>query len=288
MPNKVYNRRTKKYEIYPEPNKWLKFLYNTLAGRIILSIITKKIFSDIVGIYMNSICSKGKIKRFIQQNNIDMSEYQDKSYTSFNDFFVRKIKPRSRSIEMKKNILIAVADAKILRYKITSDLVLNIKNSVYTVEDLIQDKTEAEKYMEGECLVLRLDVDDYHRYIYMDDGEIIKTKKIKGIFHTVNPISDGKYKVYSQNNREWAKIRTKNFDDVIQMEVGALCVGKIVNFKNKNVIRGQEKGHFEFGGSTIIIFIKKDVVKMDQDIIENSFVGIETIVKQGERIGIGV
>jgi phosphatidylserine decarboxylase len=72
------------------------------------------------------------------------------------------------------------------------------------------------------------------------------------------------------------------------MEVGALCVGKIKNYISKKTIRGQEKGHFEFGGSTIIIFIKKDIVKVDQDIIENSSAGIETRVKQGERIGIKI
>ena len=182
-------------------------------------------------------------------------------------------------------MLISVADSKVLRYKITPKLTLNIKNGTYTLEELLKDKDIAKEYMGGECLVFRLCVDDYHRYIYIDDGEVQKTKRINGILHTVSPISDGKYKVYSQNSREWTLIKTKNFGDVIQMEVGAMCVGKIKNYTHKEVKKGQEKGYFEFGGSTIIVFIKKDEVRIDQDIIDNSFVGIETIVKQGEQVG---
>ena len=283
---KVYNRQTKKYDTLSEPNRWLAFLYDTVIGRVLLGLLTKRIFSSIVGMYMNSSVSKWRIKRFIEKNNINMSEYQAESYRSFNDFFIRKIKPERRLIDKKKDVLIAVSDARILRYKVTPKLTLNIKNSTYTVEELIKDKREAREYMGGECLVLRLDVDDYHRYVYLDEGQVVASRKINGVFHTVNPISDGKYKVYAQNTREWVKIKTENFGDIIQMEVGAMCVGRIRNFVHEKVSRGQEKGYFEFGGSTIIILFKKDAVCIDQDIVDNSFVGIETIVKQGEKIGV--
>ena len=285
MSNKIYNRKTKEYIIMPEPSATLTFLYDTVVGRIFLKIMTTKAVSKLVGCYMNTRLSKYKINRFIKANNIDMSDYLDTTYKNFNEFFSRKIDPQKRPIQMDSNTLIAVADSKLLRYKITPKLVLNIKNANYTVEELLKDKEISKEYMGGECLVFRLCVDDYHRYIYIDDGEVLQSKKITGVLHTVSPISDGKYKVYSQNSREWTLIKTKNFDNIIQMEVGAMCVGKIKNFHDKEVTRGQEKGYFEFGGSTIIVFIKKDMVKIDGDILDNSFVGIETIVKQGERIG---
>ena len=47
----------------------------------------------------------------------------------------------------------------------------------------------------------------------------------------------------------------------------------------------KEKGYFEFGGSTIIMFVKKDVVLFDEDILINSSQGKETIVNCGEKIG---
>lgn len=285
MSNKIYNRKTKEYLIMPEPSTTQSFLYDTAIGRMVLKIMTTRAVSKIVGLYMNSGLSKHRINRFIRGNNINMEDYEDKNYHNFNEFFSRKIKEGKRPINTNEDVLISVADSKVLRYKITPKLTLNIKNGTYTLEELLKDKDIAKEYMGGECLVFRLCVDDYHRYIYIDDGEVQKTKRINGILHTVSPISDGKYKVYSQNSREWTLIKTKNFGDVIQMEVGAMCVGKIKNYTHKEVTKGQEKGYFEFGGSTIIVFIKKDEVRIDQDIIDNSFVGIETIVKQGEQVG---
>ena len=71
------------------------------------------------------------------------------------------------------------------------------------------------------------------------------------------------------------------------MEVGALMVGKIVNHHGPaSIRRGQEKGYFQFGGSTVVLLLKKDTALLDEDILENSWNGIETVVKFGERIGI--
>ena len=71
------------------------------------------------------------------------------------------------------------------------------------------------------------------------------------------------------------------------MEVGALLVGRIVNYhERKEVKRGEEKGRFEFGGSTVILCLEKNRAVIDEDILLNSSRGIETIVKMGEKIGV--
>ena len=63
-------------------------------------------------------------------------------------------------------------------------------------------------------------------------------------------------------------------------------VGKIVNLhEEKMVTRGEEKGYFEFGGSTIVLLVKKDRVKVCEDIAKNMADGYETLVKMGEVIG---
>ena len=70
------------------------------------------------------------------------------------------------------------------------------------------------------------------------------------------------------------------------MEVGALLVGKSVNHQGAASVRGgQEKGYFQFGGSTVVLLLKKDTAVIDSDILENSQNGIETVVKFGEKIG---
>ena len=77
---------------------------------------------------------------------------------------------------------------------------------------------------------------------------------------------------------------TNNFGKIIYIEVGALLVGKINNYNKDKYVKGEEKGYFELGGSTIVI-LTSDKVKIDNDIINYSNKGIETKVKYGERIG---
>ena len=42
---------------------------------------------------------------------------------------------------------------------------------------------------------------------------------------------------------------------------------------------------FQFGGSTVVLLLKRDTAILDDDILENSQNGIETLVKFGEKIG---
>jgi phosphatidylserine decarboxylase len=73
---------------------------------------------------------------------------------------------------------------------------------------------------------------------------------------------------------------------MLMMEVGALFVGKIENRPRRaSVKRGEEKGNFAFGGSTIVLITEKNAVKPDEDILKNSQAGMETRVLMGEKIG---
>ena len=136
-------------------------------------------------------------------------------------------------------------------------------------------------------MIFRLEVNDYHRYCYIDSGVKSRNYRIDGELHTVNPIALGHYNIYKRNSREWTVLRTENFGDVTQIEVGAMFVGRIVNHHEKSRIRrGEEKGFFEFGGSTIVLLTERDRVEIDPDIMQNSADGFETVVKCGEKIGI--
>jgi phosphatidylserine decarboxylase len=130
-----------------------------------------------------------------------------------------------------------------------------------------------------------LTADNYHRYHFVDDGTIIDHKKIKGKLHTVSPISEKRYRVYIENQREVTHLATKHLGDVVQIEVGALQIGKITNHSVEQFNKGDEKGYFSFGGSTVILLIRKGRVNIDGDIRQYSQSGIETKVKIGEKVG---
>ena len=55
--------------------------------------------------------------------------------------------------------------------------------------------------------------------------------------------------------------------------------------RRASVKRGEEKGNFAFGGSTIVLITEKNAVKPDEDILKNSQAGMETRVLMGEKIG---
>lgn len=265
----------------------LKFLYRNPLGRIILKLLVRPTVSKTAGYIMDSRISTIAIKRFVKKNNINLDEYENKKYKSYNDFFTRKIKEEHRKIDMNKNNLIAPCDSKLTAYKIDDDSVFKIKNSYYKVEDLLKNRCLAKKYKDGYCLIFRLCVDDYHRYCYIDNGKKDKNTFIKGVLYTVRPIALEKYNIYKQNSREYTILETENFGDVVQIEVGATMVGRIKNHHEEyEFTKGEEKGMFLFGGSTIVLLIEKNKVEIDQEIIDNTNNNYETIVKLGTKIGI--
>lgn len=265
----------------------LELLYRTMPGRLILKVLTAPILSKIVGKFMDSPLSVFMIKSFIRKNNIIMSDFLPERYSSYNAFFTRRIRPGARPVDLEKNHLISPCDSKLTVYEITENSRFNIKNSSYSVEELTGSGRAAEKYRGGVCMIFRLCVDDYHRYCYIDDGRKTANRFIPGELHTVNPIALERYNIYKRNSRECTLLRTANFGDVMQIEVGAMLVGKICNLHGEGRFRrGEEKGRFEFGGSTIVLLFERDKVVPDGDILANSNEGIETVVRYGEKIGV--
>lgn len=270
-------------------NEVLKKLYNTVSGRMVLKVLTAPFVSRTVGKYMDSPLSKPLIKPFIKNNGIDTSQYIMKNFSSYNDFFTRKVKPEKRPVDYNSRHLISPCDSKVTAYKIKRNSIFKIKNSLYRVSDMLKNEFLARRYDGGYCLIYRLEVDDYHRYCYIDDG--IKTNNvfIYGELHTVNPVALKKYNVYKRNSREYTIMHTDNFGDVVQLEVGAMMVGKICNHHGEySFMKGEEKGMFMFGGSTIVQLFEKDRIRPDSDILRNTKDGFETVVHYGEKIGVSV
>lgn len=267
-------------------NKLLEKLYGSAAGRILLKVLTAPILSKAAGKFLDSPLSKDLIKPFIKSAKIDTSQYILTDIKCFNDFFARKIKPDARKFDMNPDSLISPCDSKLTAYKINSWSVFRIKGSYYRVADLLASYSLAEKYKNGLCLIFRLEVDDYHRYCYIDNGTKSDNTFIKGVLHTVNPIALERYNIYKRNSREYTTLHTENFGDVMQIEVGAMLVGKISNNHGEAEFkRGDEKGKFLYGGSTIVLLIEDGKAVIDRDIVKNSAEGFETKVLCGEKIG---
>ena len=265
----------------------LNFLYNTKVGRVFLRPLLLKPISDFSGWLLDRSASKCIIGPFAKSNDIKLDDYILDDINCFNAFFCRKIKPELRPLELDSSKLMAPCDGLLKVYPINDGLVLPVKQSMFTMKDLLEDEELAKSFEGGYCLVYRLCVNHYHRYAYFESGEKSEDVIIPGFYHTVQPIALEAGPVFVQNSRQYTVINTKNFGQCVQMEVGAMLVGRIVNDESERctVKRGAEKGHFEYGGSTIIVLIPRDKAEIYQEIIFASENGEETPVKMGESIG---
>lgn len=290
---KVYNRKTKQYEEETVAGGTvLKWTYESPLGMGLLeAFIKKKAFSRLCGSYYNTKLSRKKILPFIKNFNINISESEKNAqdFQCFNDFFYRKLKPESREISQAEEAFISPGDGRLTVFNnIDIDNIVQIKGFKYTLKELLGDKNIVLNYQGGMCLILRLCPLDYHRFHFMDNGTPDNVKKIQGSYYSVNPIALNKIpNLFCKNKREWCNFHSENFGDIIYVEVGATCVGSIIQTfsPGKKVCKGDEKGFFKFGGSTIVLFIEKDKLKIDEEILNQSFLGFETKVQMGEKIG---
>lgn len=270
-----------------KPKKSLRFLYYNPFGKPILKLMTCRWVSKVAGKYLDSRLSKGMIKKYIRNNQIDMAQYEEEEYSCFNAFFTRRIKKELRPFDSEPTAFCSPCDGKLTVFPIDQDSRFEVKGYTYTVETLLQSAELAEKFQGGYCFIFRLCVDDYHRYAYLDDCQKGENVFIKGKLHTVQPTALEKRRVFTENCREYTLMQTANFGNVAQVEVGAMMVGRIVNNHGAGEFkRGEEKGRFEFGGSTIIVLVEKDKVLPDAELLKNTQDGNETIVRAGERLGV--
>lgn len=268
----------------------LKFLYDNPFGRTaILPIAKRKLITELYGRRMNSPASVKKIQEFVDQLDIDMSESEKdiSEFTSFNDFFYRKLKPGARPIE---DGFVSPGDGKLIAFERVSDVKeFFVKGSGFTLEKFLQDKALAEKFENASMLILRLAPNDYHRFHFPYSGTPSEVTQIKGSYFSVSPyaLAGNFTRVFCENKREFLTLRTPDKGDMLIAPVGATMVGSIIEtyIPDQPVAKGDEMGYFAFGGSSIVVLADQDKLEIDPDILENTRSKMETFVRMGEMVG---
>lgn len=274
----------------PPAEGLLKFLYDNAFGKTaILPIAKRKFISQLYGNKMNKPTSVSKIPDFVQQLNIDMTEAKKKveDFTSFNDFFYRELKEDARPIGQG---FVSPGDGKLIAFENVADIgKFYVKGSPFTVASFLDDKELAQKFANAALLILRLAPNDYHRFHFPLDGIPSPIHSIKGSYYSVSPhaLVGNFARVFCQNKREYCILNTADKGDVLLAPVGATMVGTIIETytPNQAIKKGDEMGYFAFGGSSVLILVDKNKIKIDADILENTRNKIETFVKMGEQIG---
>lgn len=270
----------------------LRLLYEKCYGRLLLPFIAKiSFFSKLYGFLQSLRCSKKKIRPFIKAYHLQEEAFEKKveGFTSFNDFFTRKLKPEARPIDNRKDHAILPTDARYFFFNhIDQVLQFHVKGKSFTLPQLLHNERLAKRYEQGSMVVARLAPMDYHRFHFPFDALAKKSKKIDGPLYSVNPLALRKNWHYlCQNKRVITLLESEQFGDVAFIEIGATYVGTIHQTFTPNTFykKGEEKGFFSFGGSCIIILFEKDKIQFDQDLIEASLQKIEIRGLLGQSMG---
>jgi phosphatidylserine decarboxylase len=299
MSDIVYiDRETKKEELEKVYGKaFVKTLYgkgalSNLASFLLSPMLCKSpVFSHCYGFLQKSCLSKRKIKPFIKAFGVDEREFLEKvdSFKSFNEFFVRKLKSEARPLAVGNDIAVLPADARYLFYpQIDEADGFIVKGEKFSLEELLQDDELAARYQKGAMMIARLCPTDYHRFHFPCTCIPEEARLINGGLASVNPLAVRKnIRIFSQNKRTLTKLYTKNFGMVLYLEIGATCVGGIhqTYTPNEPYAKGDEKGYFSFGGSSLVILFEPNTIQFDQDLLEASQKKIEIRGLLGQSMG---
>jgi phosphatidylserine decarboxylase len=269
----------------------VRYVYERFFGRALRrSLLTRPLFSRAYGRWQSSGPSRRAIGRVVRDLAIGLDDFESPpgGFASFNDFFTRTLKPGARPLDPDPRRLLSPADGRLFAFAgVRGDTLLPAKGRHISLARLLGDASAARPFADGSALIVRLCPSDYHRFHFPCAGVAGPARLLRGPLESVNPYALARGRaILDHNQRQVTMLDTGRFGRIAYVEVGALCVGRMVQtFRPGPVEAGQEKGYFEFGGSTVVLVFEPGRLALDADLVENTARGLETLVRMGEGIG---
>lgn len=277
---------TKQEAIYGDAA--LRFLYGSAFGRLIGRVIsTTPLVSRLYGWWQSRPFTKRKIAPFVKKFGIDASEFEKPldAYPSFNAFFIRKLKPETRPLA-KGAVL--PADGRYLFYQnIETCDGFVVKGKKFNLPQLLGNTDLADSFREGSMVLARLCPTDYHRFHFPCDCLPSEPRLINGPLYSVNPIAvKQRIDLLAENKRMVTHLDSVRYGEILFIEIGATNVGSIhqTYIPGKSYKKGDEKGYFSFGGSSIILLFKPGTIQIDRYLLNNSAQNMETLCLFGQAL----
>ena len=269
-------------------DKALRFAYESMLGRTLWSVLFgSKAISAYMGRKYDAPKSRKDIAKLVAIPGCRAEEAEKpiSEYASFNDFFTRRLKPGARPLG---DGVTSPADGRLMLYlNADADQPFPLKGATRNLREVFgPNGAPAVDGGAYDIVVIRLAPVDYHRFHFPCACKTTSdVRTIPGKYHSVNPIALVRYPdVYADNERQILRCEAE-FGPFWLVDVGAFGVGTIVQtYTGDAHAKGEEKGYFKFGGSTVILITKAGVLKFDEDIVRNSAAGLETRVLYGEKI----
>ena len=285
-----YSQEVEEEEVYGE--SYLRWTYETFLGRLALNAFVKRaLFSRWYGWRMSRPSSKRLIKPFIRQYNLDTNEFEKspEAFSSFNDFFYRKLKPQARPVHEDGKAVVFPADGRHLGIgSLGVEEGIYVKGQRLKASQLLGDNRFSKRFDQGAAIISRLCPVDYHRFHSPVSGRIAEQYLANGSLYSVSPIGLRRNLSFLwENKRLVSLIDTEKFGYVAFIAVGATCVGsiKMTRGPGEPLVKGDELGYFAFGGSCVIILFQHGKIKLEQDLLRESKSYREMYSKIGDIAG---
>lgn len=269
----------------------LRWAYGTRAGWLFTRLIgSRRAFSAAYGLWMRSPFSRGGIRPFIERFRIPTVEIDGDvaAFRSFDAFFTRRLKPGARPLAGGPETLVLPADG---RHLVHPDGAAQdgfvLKGQRLDLPALLGDAALARTFAGGAVLVSRLCPVDYHRFHFPCDGVAGVPRWVNGPLFSVSPIALRRNVAFLWENRRCVTLlETPRFGPVAYVEIGATMVGCIRHTRPPGAFaRGDEKGCFHFGGSSLALVFRPGAVVFDADLVAASARHVETLAPQGGSLG---
>lgn len=276
---------------------FINLLYGTswlshLVAFLLVPLVSRFTFpSKLYGALQKSRWSRRKIAPFIEKFHVDTSEFLElpDTFATFNDFFIRKLKPSARPITPGDSIATLPADGRYLVYEnIALANGFFVKGKKFCLERLLCNPALATRYASGSMVIARLAPVDYHRFHFPAPCIPTTSELVPGTLFSVNPAALKKHsKILAENKRMVTQLTTTHFGTILYIEVGATYVGSIHQTFTPNLpyAKGDEKGYFSFGGSSLILLFEPSRIQFDADLVVASSRRLEVLGHMGESLG---
>lgn len=218
------------------------------------------------------------IQRFIKKYHVNMREALEedpRAYTSFNDFFIRHLKPECRPIDSTP--LISPVDGCVSEIgRINKGQLIQAKGRQYGVSELLAcEAGVAQQFEQGHFATLYLSPKDYHRIHMPMDAKLLSMTYIPGALFSVQPTTARVVpKLFARNERLAVYFET-DIGVMVMVLVGAAIVGAIgtswggdlprsksnrsYQYTDKAFKKADEMGYFKLGSTVIVLFANEKV-----------------------------
>lgn len=288
-----YLNRECEEKIYGE--RALRWTYESMLGKAALAAVVRRTwFSRWYGWRMNRPASTSLIAPFIKDFALDADEFtlRPDQFENFNQFFSRRLKPIARPIDERPNTLVFPADGRHLCIPdLSASKGLFVKGQTFDVRSLVDNDSLAERFAGGSLLLSRLCPIDYHRFHFPFAGIPADARLVNGPLYSVNPIALAEnIQILTQNKRVVTEVQTETVGSYLTIEVGATCVGSIRQTYEPAaaIAKGDEKGYFQFGGSSTITIFQPGRIRFDDDLVQHSSEHRELYARMGDHMGVAI